>query len=94
MAQQMVDVISTVGQVLRSYAPAYLSRVGPVMSQFMADQHRMLEQYLSHIEDRNTRAVVAAMLLLATRAGSYSVATEAAGEAMEYFRPSPPVGLK
>ncbi len=68
----MVGAVPTVGEVLREYAPAYLAHVSPVQSQFLADQHKMLDQLLVHIEDRNTRAVVAAMLLAGSSVGPYA----------------------
>ena len=68
----MVDAIPTLGQILREFAPSYLANVTPVMSQFLADQHRAMEQALGHVEDRNTRAIVAAMLLSGATVGPYA----------------------
>lgn len=68
----MVGAVPTVGEVLKEYAPAYLTHVSPVQSQFLADQHKMLDQLLVHIEDRNTRAMVAAMLLAESSVGPYA----------------------
>ena len=61
--QQVIDAMPTYADFLRKFAPVYLQQVAPIMSQFLADSHRMVEANLGHIEDRNTRAVVAAMLL-------------------------------
>jgi len=72
MGRAMIGAVPTVGEVLREYAPAYLTHVSPIQSQFLADQHKMLEQQLVHIEDRNTRAIVAAMLLAGSSIGPYA----------------------
>ncbi len=72
MGRAMVGAVPTVGEILGEYAPAYLTHVSPVQSRFLADQHRMLEQELGHVEDRNTRAIVAAMLLAGSSIGPYA----------------------
>jgi hypothetical protein len=43
-----------------------------VESQFLADRHKALEQRLLHVEDRNTRAIVAAMLLSGSSLGPFA----------------------
>jgi hypothetical protein len=68
----MVNAVPTMGQILAEFAPAYLAHVSPVESQFLADRHKALEQRLLHVEDRNTRAVVAAMLLSGSSLGPFA----------------------
>ena len=72
MGRAMIGAVPTVGEVLREYAPAYLTHVSPIQSQFLADQHKMMEERLVHIEDRNTRAIVASMLLAGSSVGPYA----------------------
>ena len=68
----MVNAVPTMGQILAEFAPAYLAQVTPVESRFLADRHRAMEQQLGHIEDRNTKAIVAAMLLAGSTMGPFS----------------------
>ena len=68
----MVNAVPTMGQILAEFAPACLAHVTPVESQFLADRHRAVEQRLGHIEDRNTRAIVAAMLLAGSSMGPFT----------------------
>ena len=68
----MVNAVPTMGQILAEFAPAYLAHVTPVESQLLGDRHRAMEQQLGHIEDRNTRAIVAAMLLAGSTMGPFA----------------------
>jgi hypothetical protein len=70
----MVNAVPTMGQILAEFAPAYLAHVTPIESRFLADRHRDLEGQLGHIEDRNTRSIVAAMLLAGSTLGPFTKA--------------------
>jgi len=72
MGRQLVNAVPTIGQILREFAPAYLSHISPIESQLLADRHRMMEAQLGHVEDRNTRAIVAPMLLSGSIVGPFT----------------------
>ena len=64
-----IDAMPEFGNVMRQLAPVYLTHVAPVMAYFLAEQHKITEQSLTHIKDEGTRALVAAILLSGVRAG-------------------------
>ncbi len=68
----MVNEVPTMGQIMAEFAPAYLTHITPVESQLLADRHKALEERLVHVEDRNTRAIVAAMLLSGSSLGPFA----------------------
>ncbi len=67
--EQVIESMPTFANFMQRFAPAYFAQLAPVMNQFLADNHRLLEAHLTHVEDRNTRAPVAAMLLSGAQFG-------------------------